>query len=81
MSQDQAAEERGKLSRSSLQYVVRHIMWPRRKLVAVGVVLIIVNRFSRLVMPGSTKYLMDDVIGKGDMALLEVLLLSVGAAL
>ena len=81
MSQDKQRKKRGKLSRSSLQYVVRHIIWPRRKLVAVGVILIIVNRFSRLVLPGSTKYLMDDVIGKGDTALLEVLLLSVGAAL
>ena len=81
MSQDKQRKKRGKLSRSSLQYVFRHIIWPRRKLVAVGVVLIIVNRFSRLVLPGSTKYLMDDVIEKGDMALLEVLLLSVGAAL
>ena len=81
MSQDKQRKKRGKLSRSSLQYVVRHIIWPRRKLVAVGVILIIVNRFSRLVLPGSTKYLMDDVIGKGDTELLEVLLLSVGAAL
>ena len=57
------------------------IIWPRRKLVIFGVILIIVNRFSRLILPGSTKYLMDDVIGKGDTDLLKILLLSVGAAL
>ena len=81
MSQDQQRQKRGKFSLSSLQYVLRHIIWPRRKLVILGVILIIVNRFSRLVLPGSFKYLMDDVIGKGDTELLKVLLLSVGAAL
>jgi len=81
MSQDKQRKKNGKFSLSSLQYVFRHIIWPRRKLVIFGVILIIVNRFSRLVLPGSTKYLMDDVIGKGDTDLLKILLLSVGAAL
>ncbi|MCY3757717.1 MAG: ABC transporter ATP-binding protein, partial [Acidobacteria bacterium] len=81
MSQDKQRKKRGKFSLSSLQYVFLHIIWPRRKLVIFGVILIIVNRFSRLVLPGSTKYLMDDVIGKGDTDLLQILLLSVGAAL
>ena len=81
MNHKQQRKKRGKRSLSSLQYVLRHIIWPRRKLVIVGVILIIFNRFSRLVMPGSTKYLMDDVIGKGDTALLKILLLSVAAAL
>ena len=81
MSQDKQRKKSGKYSLSSLQYVFRHIIWPRRKLVIFGVILIIVNRFSRLVLPGSTKYLMDDVIGKGDTELLKILLLSVGAAL
>ena len=81
MSQDKQRKKNGKFSLSSLQYVFRHIIWPRRKLVIFGVILIIVNRFSRLVLPGSTKYLMDDVIGKGDTGLLQILLLSVGAAL
>ena len=81
MSQDKQRKKRGKFSLSSLQYVLQHVIWPRRKLVIFGVILIIVNRFSRLVLPGSTKYLMDDVIGKGDTELLEILLLSVGAAL
>ncbi|HTV66518.1 MAG TPA: ABC transporter ATP-binding protein [Bryocella sp.] len=37
---------------------------PRRALLAVGLVLMVINRVSGLVLPASTKYLVDDVIGK-----------------
>jgi len=37
---------------------------PRRALLAAGLVLMIINRVSGLVLPASTKYLVDDVIGK-----------------
>ena len=81
MSKNKQRAKSKRLSMASAQYVFRHIIWPRRRLVSFGVLLIIVNRLSGLVLPGSTKYLMNDVIGKGDTALLKVLLLSVGAAL
>jgi subfamily B ATP-binding cassette protein MsbA len=48
-------------------------MWelvrPRRKLLAIGFVLMAVNRVAGLVLPASTKFLIDDIIGKsrGDM--------------
>ena len=37
---------------------------PRRGLLAVGLVLMAVNRVAGLVLPASTKYLIDDVIGQ-----------------
>src|SRR5258708_9604583 len=43
---------------------LREMILPRRKLLAVGFVLMVVNRLSGLVLPGSTKFLIDDVIGK-----------------
>lgn len=37
---------------------------PRRGLLALGMLLMVVNRVSSLVLPASTKYLVDDIIGK-----------------
>ncbi|MFI5181352.1 MAG: ABC transporter ATP-binding protein [Thermoanaerobaculia bacterium] len=53
---------------------------PRRRLLASGFVLMAVNRVSGLVLPASTKYLIDDVIGKGRRELLLPLLGGVLAA-
>jgi len=61
--------------------VFQEIIWPRRKLVAIGLVLIIINRLSGLVLPASTRYLFDDVIPNADMGLFTTLLLVVGAAI
>jgi len=69
-----------KISGASLRHAFREIIWPRRKLVAIGLLLIAVNRLSGLVIPASTKYLVDDVIAKGDVQLLYKLLALVGAA-
>jgi len=43
---------------------------PRRRLLAIGFGLMVVNRVSGLVLPGSTKFLIDDVIGEGRSELL-----------
>lgn len=66
---------------SSIEQVVRKIIWPRWRLLTLGLVLITVNRLCGLVLPGSSKYLLDDVIGKRDMTLFGVLLTVVGAAI
>ncbi len=47
---------------------------PRGGLLAVGFVLMAINRVSGLVLPASTKYLIDDIIGKGRRELLGPLL-------
>jgi ABC-type multidrug transport system fused ATPase/permease subunit len=55
---------------------------PRRGLLALGFVLMAVNRVSGLVLPVSTKYLIDNVIGKRQIHLLTPLVLCVlGATL
>jgi ABC-type multidrug transport system fused ATPase/permease subunit len=53
---------------------------PRRGVLGVGLLMVLVNRLAGLVLPGSTRYLIDDVLGAGDMALLTPLILVVGAA-
>jgi ABC-type multidrug transport system fused ATPase/permease subunit len=53
---------------------------PRRGLLALGFVLMAVNRVSGLVLPASTKYFVDNVIGKRQIQLLTPIVLAVLAA-
>ncbi|HEY4934879.1 MAG TPA: ABC transporter ATP-binding protein [Terriglobales bacterium] len=46
------------------------LIHPRRALLALGFVLMVINRVSGLVLPASTKYLVDDIIGKRHYQLL-----------
>ena len=63
-----------KLSRAGIRHAFREIVWPRRKLVGLGLLLVLVNRLAGLVLPASTRYLIDDVIGNGQEELLWPLL-------
>ncbi len=56
------------------------MMRPRRKILALGFVLMIISRVCSLVLPTSTKYLVDNVIGKKQLNLLTPLVLAVLAA-
>ena len=49
---------------------VLQLIRPRRALMTLGFGLMIINRVSGLVLPASTKYLVDDVIGKRHFKLL-----------
>lgn len=69
-----------KVSVNSLRYAFQNIIWPRRRLLSVGLVLIIVNRLSGLVLPGASKYVIDNAINQGDMALLKWILAGVAGA-
>ena len=53
---------------------------PRRGLFALGFLLMTINRVSGLVLPASTKFVIDDVIGKRHVALLVPIVLGVVAA-
>jgi ABC-type multidrug transport system fused ATPase/permease subunit len=56
------------------------LMRPRRGLLALGGVLMVINRVSGLALPLSTKYLIDNVIRQGQMHLLVPLVLAVAGA-
>ena len=53
---------------------------PRRGLFALGFVLMVINRVSGMVLPASTKFVIDDVIGTRHIALLVPIVLGVVAA-
>ena len=57
--------------------MLKELIRPRRGLLALGFVLMLVNRLCGLVLPASTKYLIDGVIGKHRADLLKPLVLTV----
>jgi ABC-type multidrug transport system fused ATPase/permease subunit len=65
-----------KLKASSVARDLTELMWPRRGLLLLGLFLILINRLSGLVLPGATKFLIDDVVQKGNKALLMPLALA-----
>src|SRR5690606_7594215 len=69
-----------KTKRVTIGHVFQTIVLPRWKIIAVGLFLIIISRIAGLVVPLSSKYLVDDVISKGNLDLLYRLLIAVVAA-
>jgi subfamily B ATP-binding cassette protein MsbA len=62
--------------------LLKELVRPRRGLLISGLALMAVNRVCSLVLPGSTKFLVDNVIGKRQVAMLKPLVLAVlGATL
>ena len=53
---------------------------PRRGILAIGFVLMIINRVAGMVLPASTKFLIDDVVTKHNLKLLMPIVLSILAA-
>jgi ABC-type multidrug transport system fused ATPase/permease subunit len=68
-------------SKVTLAQVFKTIIWPRKNILLVGLLLIIISRLAGLVLPGATQYLMDDVIAKGNIEMLKVILIAVAGAI
>jgi ABC-type multidrug transport system fused ATPase/permease subunit len=60
--------------------VFKTIIWPRRKQLLIGLLLIVISRLAGLVLPGASKYLVDDVIPSNDFELLTWLIIAVVVA-
>ena len=61
--------------------VFKTIIWPRKNLLLVGLLLIIISRLASLVLPGASKYLMDDVIVNNDFDKLQWIIIAVSSAI
>jgi subfamily B ATP-binding cassette protein MsbA len=57
------------------------IIWPRRNLVFIGLLLIVISKAASFVAPLSLKYLMDDIIPNKDIDFLKLLVGAVAAAI
>jgi ABC-type multidrug transport system fused ATPase/permease subunit len=65
----------------SITKAFKTIIWPRRNYVFLGLILIVISRLSSLVLPISTKYLIDDVLVNKDYEMLKLLLVAVVAGI
>jgi ABC-type multidrug transport system fused ATPase/permease subunit len=74
------AEQKKKIRWSAAWGDARELVWAHRKRLALGAVLMLLNQAMGLVLPASTKYLIDEVIVKGRTDLLWKIALAAGAA-
>ncbi len=66
----------------SITQAFKEFIWPRKGIVFVGLVLIVISRLASLVLPLKSKVLLDEIIPNKDMdALLSMILLVSGAIL
>jgi subfamily B ATP-binding cassette protein MsbA len=68
-------------SKVTIGQVFKTIIWPRRNILFFGLFLIVISRLAGLVLPGATQYLMDDVIAKGDLRMLKIVLAAVAGSI
>ena len=61
----------------TIGHVFKTIIWPRKKLIFIGLILIVISRVASLVLPWATKYLIDDVMGNKDLYMLKVILVAI----
>ena len=73
-------EQKKKVQWSSALQEARQLVWAHRKRLALGAVLMIINQAMGLVLPASTKYLIDVVIGQGRTDLLWRIAVAAGLA-
>jgi subfamily B ATP-binding cassette protein MsbA len=58
----------------SILKAFKTIIWPRRNLVFIGLILIVISKAASFVAPLSLKYLMDDIIPNKDLPFLRLLI-------
>lgn len=67
--------------KTSLSNVFKTIIWPRKKLLFIGLFLILISRLAGLILPGASKYLIDDVIVNKDFDKLYTIILIVSLSI
>lgn len=72
--------ERSKIEFANVRAEAGHLIREHRKSLALGLILMLINRSAGLVLPAMPKYLIDDVIGQGRPDLLGWLVFAAGAA-
>ena len=72
----------GRMSNTKVSYkwAFHEFIWPRKKIIFFGLILIFIRSFSGLVLPIASKKLIDEVIPSNDMQALTTLLLIVFAS-
>jgi subfamily B ATP-binding cassette protein MsbA len=72
---------KSKKNKVTIRQAFKTFIWPRRGILLVGLGLIIISRLAGLVLPGASKYLIDNVIVNKNMHQLKILLIVVVSAI
>jgi ABC-type multidrug transport system fused ATPase/permease subunit len=73
-------QKKNKVSAAAAWQEARQLVWAHRRRLAIGLSLMLVSRMSQLVLPASSKWLIDDVLTKGQSDLLMPIALVAAAA-
>jgi ABC-type multidrug transport system fused ATPase/permease subunit len=74
------APKKKSVSASAAWREARSLLWAHRRRLITGLILMLVSRLAGLVLPASSKYLIDDVVGKNRTDLLPMIALAAGTA-
>ena len=74
------ADKKPKTNYSNAWREARQLIWQHRSRLAIGVLLMLVSRLAGLVLPWSSRYLIDQVVGQKRADLLGVIAAAVGVA-
>ncbi len=73
--------QKQKKSKVTIGKAFKTIIWPRRNLVFIGLVLIVISRAASFVLPWQSKLLLDDIVPNKDFSALYTLIWMVSGAL
>ena len=72
--------QKKRVSASAAWREARALLWAHRRRLTIGLLLMLVSRVAGLVLPASSKYLIDDVVGRNRSDLLPIIALAAGTA-
>src|SRR5881409_485947 len=72
--------QKKKITPSAAWREARELVWVHRRRLGLGLVLMLVSRLAGLVLPASSKWLIDEVVGKSRTELLMPIALAAGIA-
>jgi ABC-type multidrug transport system fused ATPase/permease subunit len=75
-----ATAAKKKLDTAAAWREFRELVWTHRRRLSIGLTLMLISRLAGLVLPALSKYVIDDVIGKGRHELLVPIALAAGGA-
>jgi subfamily B ATP-binding cassette protein MsbA len=73
-------QKKKKVTASAAWREAQALVWSHRRRLTIGLSLMLVSRLMGLVLPASSKFLIDEVVGRGRTDLLPTIALAVGAA-
>ena len=76
----EAEKNKKRVGLSTASRDARDLIWAHKGRLAFGGALMLISRLAGLVLPASSKYLIDDVIGKQQFEMLKWIALAIGLA-